>query len=604
MMFKKFRTIICLILQVKIKVIKTVNTEIENKKIPVFNILKKISHRLDDKRKKDVKVVFFLSILSSIAESISIAMLVPFISFFVSPDNYIFNYFFENFFNLLSITSQKDILTIVSFSFVLIVLLSSFIKLQYVKSSNELTDNITSDFRIKIFKFLINQDFSYYFKHGSNEILSNLSQKTGSFTVIIFSAINIINSILISLAVVAILIINEPLYTPLIITSILLFFFIIFKIKSTSVLKKGQTINLNQNFMIDIFQNTVGYLPEIIIYNLKNFFLKTLGKVSKETAKSGAEVRTISMSPKIYLETFIIIFVVLVVYFSDLGERSIESNISYLAILAFGTQKCLPLLNNIYSLSINYKASVPTVTSFLNILDTEKMNVTKDPGYESLKFENKIKLDNLTFKYNKNSANIINKFSFDIVKGEKIVIKGQTGSGKSTLTNIISGLLTPSDGRILIDGTLINSENVKNWQKNIAIVPQTVFLNDATILENIAIALDVNAIDFKKVKNSAKIAQIDGFIESLPNKYNEKVGERGVRLSGGQRQRVGIARALYRDAKVIILDEPTNALDTETEKLVMDSIARLGKDITLIMISHSDSSLKYFDKIIDLDKFK
>ena len=604
MMFKKFRTIICLILQVKIKVIKTVNTEIENKKIPVFNILKKISHRLDDKRKKNVKVVFFLSILSSLAESISIAMLVPFISFFVSPDNYIFNYFFENFFNLLSITSQKDILTIVSFSFVLIVLLSSFIKLQYVKSSNELTDNITSDFRIKIFKFLINQDFSYYFKHGSNEILSNLSQKTGSFTVIIFSAINIINSILISLAVVTILIINEPLYTPLIITSILLFFFIIFKIKSTSVLKKGQTINLNQNFMIDIFQNTVGYLPEIIIYNLKNFFLKTLGKVSKETAKSGAEVRTISMSPKIYLETFIIIFVVLVVYFSDLGERSIESNISYLAILAFGTQKCLPLLNNIYSLSINYKASVPTVTSFLNILDTEKMNVIKDPGYESLKFENKIKLDNLTFKYNKNSANIINKFSFDIVKGEKIVIKGQTGSGKSTLTNIISGLLTPSDGRILIDGTLINSENVKNWQKNIAIVPQTVFLNDATILENIAIALDVNAIDFKKVKNSAKIAQIDSFIESLPNKYNEKVGERGVRLSGGQRQRVGIARALYRDAKVIILDEPTNALDTETEKLVMDSISRLGKDITLIMISHSDSSLKYFDKIIDLDKFK
>ena len=604
MMFKKFRTIICLILQVKIKVIKTVNTEIENKKIPVFNILKKISHRLDDKRKKDVKVVFFLSILSSLAESISIAMLVPFISFFVSPDNYIFNYFFENFFNLLSITSQKDILTIVSFSFVLIVLLSSFIKLQYVKSSNELTDNITSDFRIKIFKFLINQDFSYYFKHGSNEILSNLSQKTGSFTVIIFSAINIINSILISLAVVTILIINEPLYTPLIITSILLFFFIIFKIKSTSVLKKGQTINLNQNFMIDIFQNTVGYLPEIIIYNLKNFFLKTLGKVSKETAKSGAEVRTISMSPKIYLETFIIIFVVLVVYFSDLGERSIESNISYLAILAFGTQKCLPLLNNIYSLSINYKASVPTVTSFLNILDTEKMNVIKDPGYESLKFENKIKLDNLTFKYNKNSANIINKFSFDIVKGEKIVIKGQTGSGKSTLTNIISGLLTPSNGRILIDGTLINSENVKNWQKNIAIVPQTVFLNDATILENIAIALDVNAIDFKKVKNSAKIAQIDSFIESLPNKYNEKVGERGVRLSGGQRQRVGIARALYRNAKVIILDEPTNALDTETEKLVMDSISRLGKDITLIMISHSDSSLKYFDKIIDLDKFK
>jgi ABC-type bacteriocin/lantibiotic exporter with double-glycine peptidase domain len=200
--------------------------------------------------------------------------------------------------------------------------------------------------------------------------------------------------------------------------------------------------------------------------------------------------------------------------------------------------------------------------------------------------------------------NILNQFSFDIAKGDKIAIKGQTGTGKSTLINIILGLLKPSEGRVLIDDVLINSENIKNWQKNIAIVPQTVFLNDATILENIAIGLDINDIDQKKVESSAKIAQIDTFIKSLPNKYYEKVAERGVRLSGGQRQRVGIARALYRDAKVIILDEPTNALDIETEKLVIDSISQFNKDITLILISHSDTSLKYFDKIIDLDKFK
>ena len=583
---------------------KIVKTKIENNKIPALSILRKINLHLDIKRKKDVKVVLFLSVLSSIAESVSIAMLVPFISFFINPDNYIFNSLFNNFFYFLKITNQKDILTIVSFSFIAIVLISSFIKLKYIKSSNRLTDNITSDFRIKIFKFLINQDFSYYFKHGSNEIMSNLSQKTGSFTTIIFSSINIINSILISLAIVTILIINEPLYTPLIIISILLFFFIIFKIKSAVVLKKGQTINLNQNFMIDIFQNTVGYLPEIIIYNLRKFFLTTLNKSSKETAMSATEVRTISMSPKIYLETFIIILVVLVVYFSDFGQRSIESNISYLAILAFGTQKCLPLLNSMYNLSINFKASTPTVNSFLNILDSGNTNEITDQKYDILKFEKIIKLENLSFKYNKNLPNILNNFSFAITKGEKVVIKGQTGSGKSTLTNILLGLLRPSEGRILIDGILINSENVKNWQKNIAIVPQTVFLNDASVLENIAIALDFNSIDFKKAKNSAKLAQIDTFIESLPNKYNEKVGERGVRLSGGQRQRVGIARALYRNAQVIILDEPTNALDVETEKLVMDSISSLNKDITLIMISHSDTSLKYFDKIIDLDKCK
>ena len=184
----------------------------------------------------------------------------------------------------------------------------------------------------------------------------------------------------------------------------------------------------------------------------------------------------------------------------------------------------------------------------------------------------------------------------------KIAIKGQTGSGKSTLVNIISGLFHPTEGQIYVDEIKINSKNLNNWQKNVAIVPQTVFLNDASILDNIAIAHNFDEINLEKAKDSAKKAQINSFIESLPNNYNEKVGERGVRLSGGQRQRLGIARALYRDASIIILDEPTNALDIETEKLVMDSITKLSKNITLIMISHSDTSLKYFDRIIDLDK--
>ena len=576
----------------------------ENNKISAVNVLKKISTHLDHQRKRDIKIVLFLSILSSLAESVSIALLVPFVSFFVNPDNYLFNNLFKSFFNFLNINSEKDILTSVALSFIIIVLISSFVKLKYIKSSNLLTDNITSDFRIKIFNFLINQNYSYYFKHGSNEIMSNLTQKTGSFTTIIFSSINIINSFLISLAIIIVLIINEPVYTPIIIISIILFFFTIFKIKSKSVLKKGQNVNLNQNFMVDVFQNTVGYLPEIIIYNIRNFFLKTLSKFAKETAISASAVRTIAMSPRIYLETFVIILVIFVIYFSDINERSIETNISYLAILAFGTQKCLPAINSIYSLSINFKNSTPIVNSFLKILEKGNTNAIQDREFEPLEFQKIIKLENISFKYNINSPNIFNNFSFHINKGDKIAIKGQTGSGKSTLVNIISGLLDPTEGKIYIDDVTIDNNNLNNWQKNVAIVPQTVFLNDGSVLENIAIAMNKSNINHDKAKKSANIAQIDKFIESLPDKYNEKVGERGVRLSGGQRQRLGIARALYRDANVIILDEPTNALDSETEKLVMDSITKLSKNITLIMISHSDTSLKYFDKIIDLDNHK
>jgi len=580
-----------------------VSTQTENNKISSVSLLKNISTHLDSKRKKDIKFVFYLSMLSSFAESVSIALLVPFVSFFVNPDNYLFNNLFKSLFNLLNLTSEREILTTVSLSFIFIVMLSSLIKLKYIKTSNALTDNITSDFRIKIFNFLINQDYSYYFKFGSNEIMSNLSQKTGAFTTIIFSSINIINSILISSAVMIVLIINEPFYTPIIILTIILFFFIVFKIKSKSVLKKGQAVSSNQNSMIDVFQNTVGYLPEIIVYDIRKFFSVTLSRSSKETALATSDVRTIGASPRIYLESFVIILIILIIYFSDFNERSIESNISYLAILAFGTQKCLPLINNVYNLSINFKNATPIVSSFLQILDGGNEIIFEEKKSVPLNFSRSIKLENISFQYSEDLSKILNNFSFEIKKGDKIAIKGQTGSGKSTLVNIISGLLNPSEGKILVDNKLIGAKNLKSWQKNIAIVPQTVFLNDSTILENIAIALEKNTINFEKVRNSAKLAQIDNFILSLPNKYDEKVGERGVRLSGGQRQRLGIARALYRDANVIILDEPTNALDSETEKLVMDSITKLSKDITLIMISHSNTSLETFDKIIDLDKF-
>jgi ABC-type multidrug transport system fused ATPase/permease subunit len=585
-----------------------VNIQEKTYHISPIKLLRKISLHLEKNRKKQVTFVAVLSFLSSLAESVSIALLIPFISFFINPETYNFNKLFLFIFDVFNINENKEILTTTTLFFILIVITSGLIRIKYIKQSNLLTDKITSDFRIKIFNFLLNQEYSYYFKYGSQEILSNLSQKTGAFTTAIFSAVNIFNAILISLAIVTILFINEPVYTPIIIFTIILFFYINFKIRSSSVLKKGQNVNLNKNKMIDIFENAVGYLPEIIIYNLKKFFSKFLSNASEDTAKSSSEIRTISQTPRIYLEVFVLVFVVLLVFFSNFSERQIENNITYLAILAFGAQKILPLINSIYQLSVNFKGSVPTVVSFLNILENNKNQPNQIDEQKIINkkfnFSNKLEIKNLSFRYNENLPKILNNVSFTINKGEKITIKGQTGSGKSTLVNIISGLLDPLEGKIIVDDNEINSLNKNSWQKNFAIVPQTVFLSDSSFLENIAIGYKLDEINLEKVKHAAKIAQIDSFIEKLPNQYYEKVGERGIRLSGGQRQRVGIARALYRNASIVILDEPTNALDKETEKLVMDSVSSLGKDITLIMISHSNNLLQYFDQVIDLDKIK
>jgi len=580
-----------------------VNSNLKNKNLPTpITILKKIGSHINVQRKKELRTVFILSIFASLAESISIAALIPFISFFVNPDLNQFNQFLKIIFNFFNINDNKEILAAVSFLFIFAVLTSSLIKLKYIKLSNTTSHNITCDFRVKIFNFLINQDFNYYFKHGSSEILSNLIQKTSFFNLIIFASINILNSILISTAIVIVLIMNEPLYTPILVVSIMAFYFIVFKIKSNTILKAGQKLGENENILVEVFENSVGYLPEIILYNLKNFYSKIFTKASRITATSHAKIKTIGQSPRIFLELFTIVFVILLIFFSGFSERPAEVNIAYLAILAFGAQKCLPLINNIYFLSVAFQGAIPNVSAFLNILEGGKQVTYIEENYEKLPFEKTIKLEKICFQYTVDLPKIFNNFNLEIIKGDKVAIKGWTGSGKSTLVNIISGLLDPTEGKILIDGKEITSVNKKNWQKNISIVPQMIFLNDTTLSENIALAVDPKEINIDKVKLCAELACISDFIEKLPNKYNQQVGERGIRLSGGQKQRIGIARALYRDSNIIILDEPTNALDLNTEKIVMDSIIKLKKNITLIMISHSNNTLKYFDKIIDLDK--
>ena len=529
-------------------------------------------------------------------------------SFLVAPENYIINNNLEKIFKLFNVLNKEEVLRFTAGLFILAVIISGFFRILYIKLSNKLSENITSDFRIKIFNFLLSRNYKYYFNFGSQEILSNLSQKTRNFSILTFCAINIFNGLLISVSIIAVLIFNEPIFTPIIILFVVLFYFFIFKIKSSSVLKKGKTIGLNQNKFINIFENAVGYLPEIILYNLKNFFSINLAKTSKETAIISSEIRTTSMLPRVYLEIFIISFIIFFILFSDLiSERQNEANLAFLAILAFGAQKTLPLINAIYNWSINFKGATPVVISYLNILES---NFEKDKSKNEnindtnlkISFDRNIIVKNLSYQYEKNLPKIINNLSFEISVGKKVAVRGKTGSGKTTLINIIAGLLELTEGKILVDGINIDYSNLKSWQKNIAFVPQTIFLNDSSILENIAIGQEVEKIDFNRAKKVAKIAQIEKEIENLPNKYFEKVGERGVKLSGGQKQRIGIARALYRDAKLIILDEPTSGLDKETENLFMNSITNLGNKITVIMISHSNNFIKYFDQVIDLEK--
>jgi ATP-binding cassette subfamily B protein len=218
-----------------------------------------------------------------------------------------------------------------------------------------------------------------------------------------------------------------------------------------------------------------------------------------------------------------------------------------------------------------------------------------------MQFSNEIEIRNIHFSYFQNQLPILKGISLVIPKGMRIGVIGVTGGGKSTLLDLLMGLLSPTHGEILVDGRPLTSETMPSWQASISHVPQTVYIADATVTENIAFGVPPENINLDEVSIAAKQACIAEVIEALPMKYNTRVGERGARLSGGQRQRIGIARALYKQSQVIIFDEATSALDIETERLVMESLSNLGRDLTVVIVAHRLSTLKVCDQIVRLD---
>ena len=261
----------------------------------------------------------------------------------------------------------------------------------------------------------------------------------------------------------------------------------------------------------------------------------------------------------------------------------------------------MPVLQQIYSSIITIQSSRPILKVCLGLLSLPQ---PLSPLLQSteLPFEKEIRLEGIDFQYLSGATWALKGMNLSIQKGSRIGIMGPTGGGKSTLLDIFMGLLAPSKGGLFIDDVLIGEKNIGQWRRHIAHVPQSIYLTDATIAENIAFGIDSSSIDLDRVRRAAGYAQLSKFIVELPERYNTRVGERGVRLSGGQRQRIGIARALYKQADVLVFDEATSALDGNTEGEVMEAINSLSKDLTIILVAHRLTTLKSCDLVVEVSQ--
>ena len=568
----------------------------------VLNLVYRLNSHLSSHRKKQLFFLLLLMIALSFAEAISLASIVPFIGVFLNPDIFYSHPWLSTFVDFFEITNNNQLFLFVTIVFVSFVILSGLIKLLFVYLSNKITQFTEADLKARIFKYNINQTYSYHLEQSSNVVMSNLVQKTQAMASFINNLIQILGSLMTILFVLGILILIKP-FIILSRSSVIIGFFVVISfVNRKKIFKNSEKISQNQDKIVGIFQDSVGYIGEIIIYSLHNIFISKFNKASYQVAESHTYNQNVQESPRIYLEYIALLCLAALIFFFNQSNGEVVYSFTILAALGLGAQKILPLINRVHTALHSMRSVQVVIADALNLLDISKKERFENSFSEKIFLKKSIKLNNVYFSYNKKNNWILKNINLEIKKGSKVGIKGTTGSGKSTLGNIIIGLLDPTKGQLFVDDILINSQNKLAWQKNISIIPQNIFLNDVSIAENIAIGIEPKEINLEKVKNAARQAQIHDFIESTPNQYNEKVGERGIKLSGGQRQRIGIARALYREAKIILFDEATNQLDTDTESLIMQSINNLDKEITVLFIAHRLSTLENCDQIVDLDK--
>jgi ATP-binding cassette subfamily B protein len=380
-----------------------------------------------------------------------------------------------------------------------------------------------------------------------------------------------------------------------------LIYALIVKLTHTRLSINGQIVAQESTNVIKSLQEGLGGIRDVLIDGRQDAYCQIYRNADQPLRRAQGGNSFISSSPRFVTEALGMLLIASLAYTLTQEPDGVSRVIPVLGALALGAQRLLPVLQQAYSSWSVILGGQASLQDTLELLDQSLPDYADQPPKKSLPFKQCICLNQLWFRYNHQAPWVLKDLNLTIAKGSRVGFIGDTGSGKSTLLDIVMGLLQPTNGAVEVDGELITAANHRDWQTHIAHVPQAIFLADSTIEENIAFGVPIAEISHARVKQAAQQAQISDVIETWPKQYQTFVGERGIRLSGGQRQRIGIARALYKQADVIVFDEATSALDSETEYSVMQATEGLGEHLTLLIIAHRLTTLKNCTQVVELD---
>ena len=542
-------------------------------------------------------------IIASLAEIISIGAILPFLGILTAPEQ-VYQYpLMQPVIQILALTEPRQLILPLTILFITAALLAGVIRLTLLYAMTRLSYATGADLSINIYRRTLYQAYEVHVSRNSSEVINGIITKTNTVIGgVISPTLNLVSSIILLVGIMgALFAINTTIALSASICFGLLYWVVI-RYTKTHLKDNSKTIADQSTQMIKSLQEGLGGIRDVLIDGTQQFYCKLYRNADLPLRRASGNNEFISGSPRYAMEAIGMTLIAGLAYLMTQQESEMLTAIPVLGALALGAQRLLPALQQAYASYSTIKGSKSSFEDVLNLLDQPLPEYADQPLPESIPFAKEIKLNNLNFRYTEDSTWILKNINLCLKKGSRIGFMGVTGSGKSTLLDIIMGLLPPTEGGLIIDNQTINNKNRRAWQAHIAHVPQSIYLSDGTIEENIAFGIEKKLIDYQRVKKAAQQAQIAESIEQWKDGYKTFVGERGIRLSGGQRQRIGIARALYKQADVLIFDEATSALDNETEQAVMDAIEDLSEDVTILIIAHRLTTLKGCDEIIKLEK--
>ena len=565
-----------------------------------LSILRQLWRQLTDRRKVQFILLLLLMVFTSITEIISIGAILPFLSVLTNPD-FVLNYqLVKPLFISFGITGSTELLLPLTIMFCAAALIAGGSRLLLLWVSIRLTYSTGADFSSNIYKRTLYQPYEVHIARNSSEIIASISTKV---VVVIFSlmqALNLVSSSILLTAIIFTLLIISPFVAATAMAGFLgiyLFFALVTQRRSK---KNSFRISKNSSKTIKALQEGLGGIREILIDGSQEVFFRFYQKADASLRVAQSSNSFISSSPRTVVEAISMVLLATIAFIMSKNPNGLENAIPVLGAIVLGAQRMLPAMQQVYSGWTSIRGEQDSIKEVLDLLNQPISKDISVNDQTELEFNNRIVLKEVSFRYSNQSPWIFNNINLIIHKGDKVGFIGTTGSGKSTLIDILMSLLKPTQGELIIDSLNITSSNQRAWQSKIAHVPQEIFLTDGSILENIAFGISPDKINFNRVYTAAKQAQILELIQAFPQGFNTLVGERGIRISGGQRQRIGIARALYKSAEIIILDEATSALDSETEKSLMQSIDMIDSTITIIIVAHRITTLRNCSKIIEI----